>query len=157
MTYLLGKSCTIILDSLKFCQDNKGLEIYSWCIMSSHVHLIISSHGDNLEDIMRDLKSHTSRELKKAIKENPAESRKDWMLWMMERAGKKNGNNANFQLWQQDNHPIGLNNNQMIEQKMEYIHANPVKAGIVWKPEDYRFSSATDYAGGKGLIDILIL
>lgn len=106
---------------------------------------------------MRDLKSHTSRELKKAIKENPAESRKDWMLWMMERAGKKNGNNANFQLWQQDNHPIGLNNNQMIEQKMEYIHANPVKAGIVWKPEDYRFSSATDYAGGKGLIDILIL
>jgi putative transposase len=149
--------CNIVIDSLKFCQSNKGLEIYAWCIMSSHLHLIISSHNANLEDIMRDLKSHTSRELKKSIKQNSGESRKEWILWLMERAGKKNSNNKDFQLWQQDNHPIELSSNEMIEQKKEYIHNNPVKAGLVWEAEHYRYSSAIDYSGGEGLLNISIL
>lgn len=147
----------IVIDSLKFCQSNKGLEIYAWCIMSSHLHLIISSHGANLEDIMRDLKSHTSRELKKSIKQNSEESRKEWILWLMERAGKKNSNNKDFQLRQQDNHPIELSSNEMIEQKKEYIHNNPVKAGLVWEAEHYRYSSAIDYSRGEGLLNISIL
>ena len=149
--------CNIVIDSLKFCQSNKGLEIYAWCIMSSHLHLIISSHNANLEDIMRDLKSHTSRELKKSIKQNSGESRKEWILWLMERAGKKNSNNKGFQLWQQDNHPIELSSNEMIEQKKEYIHNNPVKAGLVWEAEHYKYSSAIDYSGGEGLLNISIL
>jgi len=149
--------CNIVIDSLKFCQSNKGLEIYAWCIMSSHLHLIISSHNANLEDIMRDLKSHTSRELKKSIKQNSGESRKEWILWLMERAGKKNSNNKDFQLWQQDNHPIELSSNEMIEQKKEYIHNNPVKAGLVWEAEHYKYSSAIDYSGGEGLLNISIL
>ena len=125
--------------------------------MSSHLHLIISSHGANLEDIMRDLKSHTSRELKKSIKQNSEESRKEWILWLMERAGKKNSNNKDFQLWQQGNHPIELSSNEMIEQKKEYIHNNPVKAGLVWEAEHYGYSSAIDYSGGEGLLNISIL
>ena len=155
--FIRNEYCDIVIESLKFCQTNKGLEIFAWCIMSSHLHLIISSNESKLEDIMRDLKSHTSRELKKAIKQNPVESRKEWMIWLMERAGKKNSNNKDFQLWQQDNHPIELSSNKMIDQRKNYIHNNPVKAGIVWKAEDYRYSSATDYAGEHGLIDIKIL
>ena len=147
----------IILDSWRHCQANKGLEIYGWCIMTSHVHMIIGSNQNKLEDIMRDMKRHTSEELKRAIQSNPAESRKEWMLWMMERAGQKNSNNSNFQLWQQDNHPIELFNSKILHQKLDYIHYNPVEAGFVEKPEDYLYSSARDYYGLPGLIDILLV
>ena len=75
----------IIVDSLKYCQQNKGLELYAWCIMSSHVHLIIGTVGSKMEDILRDLKRHTSKTILKAIEEHPQESRKEWMLWMFER------------------------------------------------------------------------
>ena len=91
--------CEIMLDSIRFCQINKGLELYAWCIMSSHIHLLMGSNQHKMEDIMRDLKSHTSRELKKAIKNNATESRKEWMLKLMQEAGEKNSNNKNFQLW----------------------------------------------------------
>jgi len=155
----------IVIYSLIYCQKNKGLEIYAWCIQTSHVHLIIGTHGKNIEDILRDFKSFTSRNLKAAIRENPAESRKECppdpvragMLAMMEDAGKKNSNNNDFQFWQQDNHPIELWDNYMIEQKLEYIHMNPVVAGFVSSPEDYVYSSARDYAGEKGLLGIILI
>ncbi|MDQ2864297.1 MAG: hypothetical protein M3R50_11750 [Bacteroidota bacterium] len=67
----------------------------------SHVHIIIGSNKDKLEDIVRDMKKHTSSTLKVAIKNNNSESRKEWMIWMFERAGKKNGNNKDWQFWQQ--------------------------------------------------------
>jgi len=147
----------ILIDSLSYCQKNKGLEIYAWCIMTSHVHLIIGTHGKNIEDILRDFKSFTSRSLKDAMRENPVESRKEWILSMMEDAGKKNSNNNDFQFWQQDNHPIELWDNYMMEQKLEYIHMNPVVAGFVSAPEDYVYSSARDYAGEKGLLEIILI
>ncbi|TVR38057.1 MAG: transposase [Cryomorphaceae bacterium] len=147
----------ILLDSLSFCQNQKGLDVYAWCIMTSHVHLIIGTHQEKLENIMRDFKSHTSRELKKEIKNNIQESRKDWMLWLMERAGKKNSNNKSFQFWQQDNHPIELWDNYILNQKLDYIHNNPVVAGFVSRPEDYVYSSARDYAAEKGLLDIRLI
>ena len=113
--------------------------------MTSHVHMIIGSHGEKLENIMRDMKRHTSATLRNAIQTNPAESRKEWMLWLMERAGKKNSNNTDFRLWQQDNHPLELTTPAMAHQKLNYLHYNPVEAGFVEKPEDYLYSSAIDY------------
>jgi REP-associated tyrosine transposase len=75
-------------------------------MMTSHMHMIIGTHGEKMEDIMRDFKTFTSRSLKEAIKNHPQESRKEWILWMMGKAGKSNSNNKDFQFWQQDNHPI---------------------------------------------------
>jgi REP element-mobilizing transposase RayT len=147
----------IMLDSWKYCMANKGMEIYGWCIMTSHIHMIIGPHADKLESIMQNMKRHTSEKLHEAIQSYSFESRKEWMLWMMERAGKKNSNNINFQLWQQHNNPIELSNSKMAWQKLEYIHNNPVKAGFVEKPEDYLYSSARDYYGMKGLIEIDLL
>ncbi len=95
--------------------------------------------------------------LKKAIRENSKESRRDWMLWMMQRAGKWNGNNKDFQFWQQDNHPIELVDNYMLDQKLTYLHNNPVESGYVSNPEDYTYSSARDYCGEKGLLDIQLI
>lgn len=113
----------IMLDSWKHCRENKGLEIYGWCIMTSHIHMIIGTNKEKLEDIMGDMKKHTSLELKRAIKNHPAESRREWLLWMMERAGKRNSQNLNFQLWRQDNHPIELSNFKMLQQKLDYIRS----------------------------------
>ena len=64
--------------------------------MTSHVHLIIGTSGNSLSNTMRDLKSHTSEELHKAIANNKTESRKEWMLWLMERAAKKTSNDTRF-------------------------------------------------------------
>jgi len=147
----------ILVDSLAYCQKEKGLKLYGWCIMTSHVHLMIGTTGNPMQDIIRDLKRHTSEILHTAIKENNTESRKEWMLWMMERAGKKNSNNGKFQLWQQHNQPIELRDNKMAHQKLEYIHYNPVESGFVLRQEDWLYSSAVDYTGGKGLLDILFL
>ena len=80
-----------------------------------------------------------------------------WMLWMMERAAKKNSNTAKFQLWQAESHPVELANNKIAHQKLDYTHYNPVESGFVSKPEDWKYSSATDYYGGKGLLEIIQL
>jgi putative transposase len=148
---------TILIDSLKFCQQKKGLEIFSWCIITNHVHLIIGTSGSKMEDILGDFKSFTSRELKEAIKNNNQESRKEWIVWIMERAGKLNNQNNNWQLWQQHNKPIELFTFAVIKQKLDYLHNNPVEAGFVANAADWIYSSAIDYAGGKGLIDINLL
>ena len=145
----------IVVESLNYCIKNKGLVVYAWVIMSNHVHLVIESRGVALEDIMRDLKKYTSREILKAIEENSQESRKAWMLWMFERAGKKNSNNSKYQFWQQHNQPVELTLQAYgIEGCIDYIHDNPVRAGFVIRAEDYPYSSAVDFSGGKGLVDI---
>ncbi len=148
----------VLLDSWRFCMANKGLEIYGWCIMPSHVHMIIGTHGEKMEHILRDTKRHTSETLHLAIRRHPGESRKEWLLELMRRAGTANSNNRGFQLWQQDNHPIELPTPERLQQKLDYIHKNPVAGGFVYKPQDYVYSSAGDYyEGKKGLIDIQLI
>lgn len=73
---------------------------------------------------------------------------------MMERAGKKNSNVKKRQFWQQHNHPIELWSPKVIDQKMEYIHLNPVTAGFVTEAYYWKYSSAIDYSGGKGVLEI---
>jgi REP element-mobilizing transposase RayT len=147
----------IVLDSIRYCQREKGLEIYAWCIMTSHVHLIIGSIDKPMESIMRDLKSFTSRKMRVAIQNHPRESRKEWLLWLFEQAGQKNSNNEDWQFWQQDNHPIELYNVEIMQQKLHYIHQNPVEAGFVDEAKAWIYSSARDYAGEKGLLDIIFM
>jgi putative transposase len=148
----------ILIDSWKFCMKEKGLEVYAWVIMTSHAHMIIGSHGEKMQTILQHMKQFTSQQLKKSIIEYPGESRKTWMLDMMIRAGMAKSNNKNFQLWQQDNHPMELFNLDIAYQKLNYIHNNPVKAGFVEFPHEYLYSSARDYYGKKkGLLDISLL
>ena len=147
----------VVIQSLKYCQKVKGLEVYGWCLMTNHLHMIIGSTGImKIEDIVRDFKSYTARSIRKLLeKEGFRESRKKWMLELMYKTGKANPNNKDFQFWQQHNHPIELNSNRLMDQKLNYIHENPVKAGFVDSPEKWKYSSAADYAGVKrALIDI---
>ena len=125
--------------------------------MTSHLHLIIGTTGNALSNIMRDLKRHTSEELHKAIANNKTESRKEWKLWLMEIAAKRNSNDAKFQLWQPENHPIELSTQKLAWQKLDYIHYNPVEADFVKNTTDWFCSNASDYNAGKGLLDIILL
>ena len=147
----------IIVDSLKYCPSNKGLDLYAWCIMTNHVHLIVSRSGKfSLSEILRDMKKFTSKKLTNAIeKEN--ESRKAWVLDKFEFKGRYNSKIKNYQFWQEGFHPVELTSNHFIEQKLDYIHNNPVEAGFVAKPEHYLYSSAIDYTGGKGLLDVMVI
>ena len=149
----------IIIESLRFCQKNKGLKVYAYCIMTSHVHLIISSkEGFNLSETIRDFKSFTSGKLKRCIMENGRESRRKWLMEMFRHAGEQNKRNTGFQLWQQDNHPIELDINEMMEQRLNYIHNNPVVAGFVNDPNSWVWSSCADYEKGlKGKLDIIYI
>ncbi len=143
----------IIVENLKYCVKNKGLEIYAWVIMSNHIHLLVKSTADNLSGRIRDFKSYTSKLILAEIQEIN-ESRKEWMLKLFETAAFKHKRNTNYQFWTHDNHSEYVFSNKFMEQKLEYILYNPVRAGIVDKPEDYKYSSARDYASEKGLIPI---
>ncbi len=148
----------ILIESLSFCQKEKGMDLFAWCVMTNHLHLIArAKEGFLLQDIIRDFKKFTSKKLIKAIVENNQESRKDWMLSIFKSAGEYNSNNTNYQFWRQDNKPIEVYSNAVIDQKLEYLHNNPIEEGIVEEAEDYIYSSARDYAEQKGLLEIELL
>ena len=148
----------ILLDSLHYCQKYKGMEIFAWCMMTNHVHLLfrcISNHQP--ESVLGDFKRFTSNAIVKAIKENPRESRKDWLLNHFKKAASQSSNVKHYQFWRHDNKPIELWSNKVISEKLNYIHNNPVKAGLVEFPEDYIYSSAKDYRGEKGILEGVIV
>ena len=145
----------IILDSLKYCQRERGLEIYAWVIMSNHIHILAKSNTGQLSSTIRDFKKFTSKAFIQYISDGSDESRKEWMLRLFRHAAKRQNKTGEFQVWSHENHAIETTSNAFIESKVEYIHNNPVRAGIVSKPEDYMYSSAPAYAGYEGLIDII--
>jgi len=145
----------ILVNSLKHCQEHKGLTLHAWVIMTNHVHLIISSNTNKIEDIVRDLKKYTSKKIIAAIQENPTESRKEWILSLFSFAGKNNNNNKEYQFWKQDYHPIELDTAEKSKERLDYLHENPVRSGLVWEPWHYKYSSAIDYYTNEhGLLKI---
>jgi putative transposase len=145
-----------IVDNLNKCVENKGMEIYSWCIMPSHVHLVFRSTIQKPEDLIRDFKSYTSKQLIKLIGENMQESRREWLLNSFKKAAASNSNNTKNQFWQQHNHPIELWSTNVIQQKIDYTHNNPVEAGVVEFDYEYLYSSARDYRDVPGLVKVII-
>ena len=148
----------IIIESLKYCQTEKGLLIYAWVIMTNHMHMIVGSGGENkVSDILRDFKKFTSKEIIRSLQVESTESRRDWMLNRFEYAGKNDKKIKNYRFWQEGNDAQEIFLNDYFNQKLNYIHENPVKAEIVNRAEDYRYSSAIDWSGGKGLLDVTIV
>ena len=146
----------IIVESLNFCIKNKGLNVHAYVIMSNHLHLIVSAQdGHELSDIIRDFKRHTSKKIIATIIENAKESRQVWLLKIMKYFAKYNSNNTNYQFWKRDNYPVELSSPRWIKARFDYIHLNPVRAGLVNLPEHYVYSSAKDYVQNEvGLVEI---
>ena len=127
----------ILLDSIRYCQKEKGLMLYGWCLMSNHIHLLARAKDENLSDILRDFKKFTSKQIIKAIEQNERESRKEWMIRIFKEQGEKNSRNKDYQFWRQDNHPKKCYSSKFSLQKLNYIHNNTVEAGLVDKAEEY--------------------
>ncbi len=143
----------IAIESFKYCQQNKGFLLFAYVIMSNHIHLLAQSNNENLSGTIRDFKSYTSKAFLEVINSN-VESRNDWMKVVFQYHGKHKSKQNN-QLWTHENHAELIYSQKFIEQKVDYIHHNPVRAGIVAKPEDYIYSSARNYAGLDYVLEIV--
>ncbi|MCJ7466880.1 MAG: transposase [Maribacter sp.] len=145
---------SILEKSISNCRAKKSMEVFAYCFMPSHVHLVFRSNIEDPSGLLRDFKGFTARKIIKAIEVNPQESRKEWLLWMMERAGKRNSNVKKRQLWQQHNKPIELWSGKVLKQKIDYIHNNPVAQGFVTDPIHWKYSSARNYADDETILKI---
>ena len=145
---------SILERAIEHCRKEKGMEVYAYCFMPSHVHLIFRSTNGDPSGLLRDFKGFTAKLMIKEIEENPQESRKEWLLWMMERAGKKKSNISKRQFWQQHNKPIELWSDKVIKQKIDYIHNNPVEQGFVTDPIEWKYSSARNYVDDDTVLKI---
>ena len=145
-----------IIDSLKYCQKEKGLVIFGYCLMSSHLHLIARAEGScNMSEILRDFKKFTSKAIINQIL-NEQESRREWMIEYFRKAGMNLKGITNYKFWQEGNHAELISSNKFFNEKLDYIHLNPVKELLVEKPEDYYFSSARNYAGLNNDLEIVL-
>ncbi len=147
-----------IIDSLQFCQQNKGLEIYGWCLMTNHMHMICRTTTEiTLSEIIRDFKKYTSKKLIEQIQiGDEPESRKKWLLSFFAHAGKSMSRIQNYKVWQDGNQAKVIYSTSFFYEKLKYIHQNPVKELIVANPEDYLFSSARNYANLDHVLDIVV-
>ena len=143
----------IVVDSFNFCVEQKGLQVHAYVFMSNHIHCIISAKNGNLSGIIRDLKSFTAKSIYAQILQGP-ESRRDWLKLVCKYAAGGHSRNEQFQVWMHDNHPELIESRKFVLQKMEYLHMNPVKAGLVMEPHHWLYSSAADYMHNRqvGLI-----
>lgn len=133
----------IIIKNLNYCQKEEGLHIYAFVIMSNHLHLVVRrEHEKSLSELLGRFKSITSKEIVKAIQKNKFESRKEWMLAIFRQNAKGKKQYKDYHFWQYTSYPIALDYNYIIDQKIEYIHQNPVVAGIVEESHQYVYSSA---------------
>jgi putative transposase len=144
----------VLLESIKYCRREKGLELYAYCFMPSHVHFIFRSSKEQPMELLQAFKKYTAKKVIEGIENNPQESRKEWLLWMFERAGKKQGNVSKYQFWQHHNHPLELWSESVIKQKIDYIHNNPVESGFVTNPIDWKYSSARNFQDDSTVLEI---
>lgn len=142
-----------IIDSLRFCITNKGLNVYAYCLMTNHLHLIVNCNEPfELKDTIRDFKRHTAKQIFFQIQNEP-ESRREWLMKLFENAGKKSAQNENLKFWKSGNHAIELYSDKFVWGKVNYIHNNPVKENFVERPEDWKYSSASNYFDGSGILE----
>jgi putative transposase len=130
-----------IVESLKYCQKNKGLRIHAYVIMPNHVHTILSAVHENLADILRDYKRFTSEKLSSLLQDRKNERLISYFAMAAELDGK--GNLA--KVWQSGSHPEAIESGKFFDQKFNYIHENPIRKGFVKIPEDWLYSSARNY------------
>ncbi|MEW5958231.1 MAG: transposase [Chloroflexota bacterium] len=141
------ETASIVLDSLQFL-INDGLKIYAYVILENHLHLIAQSQQLD-RDIAR-FKSFTAQTIIQYLAKHQVRTILDQLAFYK----KAHKGDRTYQLWQEGVHPEWIQDDEMMRQKIEYIHQNPVKRGYVDKPEHWRYSSARNYLGMQGLIEV---
>ena len=127
--------------------------------MPNHLHMIANAAPPfRLEDTIRDFKAHTARKFLEVLQDfSKQESRREWLLPLFQDSARKRRSKQTFQLWEPSNHPIELYTEPVVIQKLQYLHDNPVRANFVKRPQDWIYSSASNYATGHGIYDVHLL
>ena len=140
--------CKIIIDELKYRKNKKQMDLYGYVIMPNHIHLIITAN--RLSNLMRSFKSHTARKIiNDLIKE-----KNDDVLNKIKLLKKKSKAQSEYQLWQEGFHPKLVVSEKELRQKLDYIHLNPVRSGIIDEPQEWKYSSYNNYYGGNIIIEM---
>jgi REP element-mobilizing transposase RayT len=137
-----------VLDSLQFLQQHERLTVYAYVILENHLHLIASA--DNLSKEIANFRSYTARQIIGFYKTQNAQ----YILKQLNYYKLRHKTDRDYQLWQEGTHPEQIQGEAMMRQKIEYIHYNPVKRGYVDEPTHWRYSSARNYVGQKGLLQV---
>ena len=143
----------IVIECFDYCITNKSMVLYGYVIMSNHIHLVVQSSEGKLSDLIRDFKKYIATKILEKIQTAP-ESRREWILERFKLATESHTRNKNYQFWQYGNHLEEIYTNKFMWSKLDYIHLNPVRAGIVEKASQYIYSSASNYVNDKGLLKI---
>ena len=142
-----------LIESLRYCIKNKGLNVFAYCLMTNHLHMVVNCNEPfQLKDVVRDFKRHTVKTIIGQIINAP-ESRREWMLREFAEEGVKNARNKTYKFWQSGNHAIELFTEKFVWEKINYIHNNPVKEKFVKNPQEWFYSSASNYWYGEGLLE----
>ena len=138
----------ILLESMTFLQKQKRLILYSYVIMKDHLHLIASAI--NLSKEIGNYKSFTARKIVDMLKE----SGDKYLLSKLRSAKLSHKKKSTYQVWQEGSHPEAIQGPEMMRQKIEYIHYNPVRAKYVENPVDWKYSSSSNYELGYGVLEV---
>jgi REP element-mobilizing transposase RayT len=139
----------IVYDSWRYLQHENGLQIFGYVILENHLHLIASA--DDLSTVIQHFKSFTARKLVDLLECRSAAT----LLHQMRAHKLRHKTESEYQVWQEGSHPEQIQNDEMMWQKLEYVHNNPVARGYVDDPMHWRYSSARNYAGLPGLIEVV--
>ncbi|HVL11887.1 MAG TPA: hypothetical protein VM529_04950 [Gemmata sp.] len=140
----------IVLDSWQFLQQSGRMQLFGYVVLENHLHFIAAS--EQLADEVGDFKSFTARKILDYLG-----SRGERTI-LRQLAAEKDPRRVDrrHQLWQEGSHPEQITSDEMMLQKLEYIHQNPVKRGYVEDPTHWRYSSARYYFGLPALLPVII-
>jgi REP element-mobilizing transposase RayT len=139
----------IVLDCWKFLQAHDRLTLYGYVILENHLHLIAS--GADLSAELQSFKSFTARRIIDLLESQGVRM----LLKQLELHKARHKTQSRYQLWEEGSHPQLIANEEMMRQKLQYMHNNPIERGYVDDPVHWRYSSARNYAGQPGLIDVI--
>jgi putative transposase len=139
----------IVLDSWRFQQQERDFRLYGYVIMENHVHFIASA--PDLSDCVHRFKSFTARQIVDGLQERGYQT----LLAELQYFKARTKTDQQYQLWQEGSHPQQIGSDEMMIQKLEYTHNNPVRRGYVDDPVHWRYSSARNYVGMPGLLDVI--
>ena len=143
-------AANFVFDSLRYLQSNNQLIIFAYVLMENHLHLIAS--GENLNHDLSRFKSYTARKCIDLYKNQNNE----FILKQLGFFKQPHRSDRKYQFWQEGNQPKRIHNDRMMQQKVDYIHMNPVRRGYVDLPEQWRYSSARTYADEPGLLAVCV-
>ncbi len=139
---------TICLNSLNYLHENEKLSIYGWVFMENHAHFILRS--PDISHAIWQFKSFTGRSIIDTLKQDNQRR----ILTDLHEAKLPGKHSQTYQVWKEGSHPFMIYSRKMMNQKLEYIHNNPVKRGYVDKGEEWRYSSKRCYLGKDGLLPV---